>query len=329
MISRSQRSQGEHSLPLMRSLPTGSRQPRVGLPTPLTSFVGRTREIAAIHALLQQAGVRLVTLTGPGGVGKTRVAIRVAEESAGDFSDGLLFVSLAELRDPGLLARTVAASLGLTEIPTQDAAPTVSAFLREQSFLLILDNIEHLLPDVAPVVAAWLSQCRLLSVMATSRSTLRISGEHVVGITPLDVPAQADLASLDQLGSVPSIQLFVDRANAAREGFVLTPAIASDVAAICELLDGLPLAIELAAARMQLLPPGALLSRFERRLPILTGGPVDQPPRLQTMERAISWSYALLTPEEQRVFRRLAVFSGGFPSREQRPSTPAIRVRST
>jgi excisionase family DNA binding protein len=281
----------------------------VALPTPLTSFLGRERDIAAIGQLLSTA--RLLTLTGPGGTGKTRLALRVAGDLASLFADGVAFVPLAAVADPLLIPSAIAQKLGVREHGDRPITERAMAALRDRQLLLVLDNFEHVLP-AAPFVAKLLAACPALSVLVTSRTTLRLSGEQRVPVSPLILPDPATMASAATTGQADAVQLFVQRAQAAQPEFVLTDENASAVAAICRRLDGLPLAIELAAARSSVLPPQALLERLERRLSLLTGGPRDAPARLRTMRDAVAWSYDLLTEEEQALFRRSAVFAGGW-----------------
>ena len=298
-----------HPVPLV---PVPDRErPRPHLPLPLTSFVGREREVVAACDILRRPGVRLVTLTGPGGVGKTRLAIRVATEVANDFPDGVWFVALAPVRDATLVAATLAQTLGIGETPTRSIEEGLRAFLRERRALLVLDNLEHLL-DAGPLIAGLLSACPSLTMLATSRAVLRVSGEHGVAVPPLPVSPVDSASGRDRRLASDAVRLFVERASAARSDFTVTETEAPTVTAICEKLDGLPLAIELAAARVTSLSLTALLTLVERRLALLTGGPRDQPVRLRSMRDAIAWSHDLLTPEEQALFRRLAVFVGGF-----------------
>ncbi|MEZ4530818.1 MAG: LuxR C-terminal-related transcriptional regulator [Thermomicrobiales bacterium] len=281
------------------------------LPLPLTSFVGRARELTIVGALLNRTDVRLVTLTGPGGVGKTRLALRVAEEWQAEFTDGVAYVPLADERDPDRLAAVVAESIGGFGQTTGDPADAVESYLASRAYLLILDNFEHLL-EAAPVLARWLSHCPWLTILVTSRFCLRVSGEHEVAIRPLPLPVAETDCSLAALRAVPSVQLFLERAQAARSDFALNPANAAAIAALCSRLEGLPLAIELAAARMSHMGPGDLLERLGGRLPLLMDGPHDQPDRLRSLERAIAWSFDLLTTSEQILLQQLSVFAGGF-----------------
>ena len=296
--------QAQRPIPLRPSPPP---ERPASLPLPLTSFVGREIEIDAVAALTCRAGVRLVTLTGPGGVGKTRLAIRVTEQIAPEFPDGVWFVPLAAVPSAELVAASVAQVLEV-ELTGDDAIEQeIARFIGGKRTLVIMDNLEHLL-DCGAVVVGLLGACPRLTVLATSRAVLRLSGEHVVRVPPLAV---SDTATP---GADPSesMRLFVERAEAADSAFAMTPANAEAVSAVCRRLDGLPLAIELAAARVAAFPPAQLLARLARGQPLLTEGPRDAPPRQQAMHDAIGWSYGLLTSEHQALFRRLAVFAGGF-----------------
>jgi non-specific serine/threonine protein kinase len=278
---------------------------------PLTSIIGREREIAQVVDLLRREDVRLVTLTGAGGIGKTRLATEIARLLGGDFPDGVAFVPLATLRDPDLVISTIAQAVGVREFPDQSSIKRLRMGLSDATLLLVLDNLEQV-PSAMPAIAELLEGCAALKILATSRGVLRILGEREVPLTPLPIASARRSTSLEAIGQLPSVRLFVDRAAAVRPGFALTEANAATISAICRRLDGLPLAIELAAMRSRLLSPAAILSRLEKRLSFLTSGAATQPERLQTLRNAIVWSYDLLSLGEQRLFRRLGVFAGGF-----------------
>ena len=290
-------------------------QPRAGLPTappiPLTPLIGREREEATVTRLLRQEEVRLVTLTGTGGVGKTHLALQVAATLRPAFPDGVVFVNLAPLRDPDLALPTIAQALGVIEAGGQSLHMRVLTFLAAKQALLLLDNYEQVVA-AAPVVTDLLASCPYLTVLTTSRVPLHVRGEHEVAVPPLAVPDPARLPDPAPLARVAAVALFAARARAGKPDFAVSVANGAAVAEICARLDGLPLAIELAAARVKLFPPPALLRRLaHHRLELLVGGARDLPERQRTLRATIDWSYSLLQADEQALFARLSVFTGG------------------
>jgi non-specific serine/threonine protein kinase len=278
--------------------------------------VGREREALAVGDLLRQPAVRLLTLTGPGGVGKTRLAVSVADQISEEFPDGIYFAPLAAVRDPALVAGSIARTLGVRDAGYRPLLGGIAAFLHEKRTLLVLDNFEHLITS-APLVAELLARCPNLTCLVTSRTLLRVSGERAFPVLPLPLPSTADATTVERATASPAVRLFATRAQAVRPDFEITTANAAAVEAICRRLDGLPLALELAAARVRHLTPDELASRLlgeeqGAALRMLTGGPRDAPDRQQTLRYAIAWSHHLLAPEERLLFRRLAVFVGGF-----------------
>jgi predicted ATPase len=281
------------------------------LPAPRWPLVDRVQELQVVNGLLRQADVGLVTLTGPGGVGKTSLALAAAHASASQFADGAAFVSLETLTDTALIRSTLVQQLRIPVPPGGTLDETLLAFFGSRQMLLVVDNVEQLV-TAAPLAGQILEQAPGLKVLATSREPLRVRGEKVVTVAPLALPEAGAAVDLGTLATVPAVALFVACAREARPDFELTEANAAAVAEICRRLDGLPLALQLAAARLTVLSPVALLARLERRLTLLTHGPRDLPERQQTLRATIAWSYDLLAGAEQRLFRQLGVFVGGF-----------------
>src|SRR5271170_3023962 len=282
------------------------------LPAQRTAFIGREREAADLRQLLGRADVHLVTLTGPGGIGKTRLALQVAGEMADQFPGGVCFVGLSMIGELGLIASAIALAVGVRETGNTSPQETLIEYMAglSQPMLLLLDNFEHLVA-AASVVAQMLTAGPKLKVVVTSQAPLHIYGEHEFPVPPLALPDPKSIAPLEEISRLPAIALFVERAQAVKNQFALTRENAPAVAAICSQLDGLPLAIELAAARIKLISPSAMLARLESRLNLLTGGARDLPTRQQTLRNTVDWSYSLLNGAEQTLFRRLSVFTGG------------------
>lgn len=290
----------------------GREDERVRIPLPSSAIIGRDEELETISRWLTQERYRLVTLTGPGGVGKTRLALEVARRVAPDFPDGTYVVALASVSSASRVATTTAQALGVRQNFGESLQASLRRFIGNQRVLLVMDNFEHVLPAALDVVADLLVSCPNLTVLATSRTPLRLHSEVQLAVQPLPTRVGGDAVSPEDASRIGSVQLFIMRARHVREDAALTEDNAGVVVDICHHLDGLPLAMELAAVRMKHLTPHALMRRLERRLPLLTGGDQDLPERHRTLRETIAWSYDLLPAGTQAVFRRLAVFVGGW-----------------
>ncbi len=297
----------------LADLPARESEPRRNnLPVQRTAFIGRERETADLCQLLGRTAVHLVTLTGPGGIGKTRLALQAAGEMVDQFPGGVCFVALSAIGERGLIVSAIAQAMGVHKTGNTSPQENLMESLRglSQPMLLVLDNFEHLV-SAAPLVAQMLTASPKLKVVVTSQAPLHIYGEHEFPVPPLALPDPKSIPSLEVLSRLPAIELFVERAQAVKHQFALTRENVAAVAAICSRLDGLPLAIELAAARIKLLSPSAMLARLESRLSLLTGGARDLPTRQQTLRNTVEWSYGLLNDAEQTLLRRFSVFTGG------------------
>lgn len=301
---------GEGRTAASRSSPKAGRRVPRSLPVASTSLLGREQDVAEISKLLETAGVRLVTLTGPGGIGKTRLAVEVGTRLQARFSDGAVFVSLASIARPELVLPQVAAALNVSLEGARPTVDVVAEHLGDAPTLLVLDNLEQVV-GMGPELDHLLARCPGLEILGTSRTVLRLRAEHEYRVGPLTIPAFARRPALEELASLPAVQLFVDRARAVRNGFALTADNASAVAEICRRLDGLPLAIELAAARTRLLEPAALLGRLVRSLDVLGRGPEDLPERQRTLRATVEWSFGLLDAAELQFLATLSVFVEG------------------
>jgi predicted ATPase len=283
---------------------------RHNLPVQPTLLIGREKEVAAVQRLLQRQEVRLLTLTGPGGTGKTRLGLQVAAELSDQFADGVYFVNLAPISDPAFVVPTISQALDIREVAGQSLSERLKEELQQKQVLLVLDNFEQVV-SAALQVTDLLGVCPKLKVLVTSREVLRVRAEHEFAVPPLALPDPTHQPELAQLLQYAAVALFIQRAQAVKPAFQVTAANAPAVAEICVRLDGLPLAIELAAVRIKLLPPQALLARLGQRLVVLTGGAKDVPARQLTLRNTIEWSHQLLDAQEQQLFRRLSAFVGG------------------
>ena len=289
--------------------PVRSLETPTNLPASRTSFVGRAREVARVRELLKGSG--LLTLTGPGGSGKTRLALQAARELLGDYPDGVFFVELAPITDPRLVPSAVADSVGARAEGARPVLDTLRDHVRDRELLLVVDNFEQVI-EAGSVVADLLTAAPRMRILVTSREPLHVTGEQELAVPPLSLPDTGQPAAPEHVLLFESVALFAQRAAAVDAGFRITEANAPVVAELCRRLDGLPLAIELAASRVKVLQPEAILERLEHRLELLIGGPVDVPARQRTLREAIGWSHDLLDEPERAVFRRLSVFAGGW-----------------
>jgi predicted ATPase/class 3 adenylate cyclase len=307
--------------------PLRSIAPPSNLPAQPTSLIGREKEILAVRSLLLREDVHLITLTGPGGTGKTRLALSVASQSLNYFSGGVFFVPLAPLTDYNLVASSIADALRVEEVAGEPLVQSILKYLDGRRVLLVLDNFEHVLA-AAPLIGRLLESCPGVKLIATSRALLHISGEHDFPVPALSLAHPGRPHTAESVSSSEAVALFVERARMARPGFTLTDDNASIIAEICDRLDGLPLAIELAAARSRVISPQAILERLTHRLRLLTGGPRDRPERQQTIRAAIDWSYNLLEEAERAVFKSMSVFAGGFDTEAASAVGAAVEAES-
>jgi predicted ATPase len=302
---------------------TAEEQPATrltNLPTPPTALIGRVHEIEQACTWLRTPAARLVTLTGPGGTGKTRLALHIGAELLDAFPDGVWLVELARLADPALVPQAIAAVLGLREEPERPLSLTLNAALREKQLLLLLDNCEHVIEACAHIVESLLQGCPRLRILTSSRELLGIAGEASIRVPPLAVPHSRELPAIEQLIDYEAVRLFVERARAVQPQFGVTPENALVIVQVCQRLDGIPLALELAAARVRVLTVEQIAARLNDRFRLLAGGSRTALPRQQTLQALIDWSYDLLIEDEQVLLRALTVLPAAGHLRQPRPS---------
>lgn len=304
--------------------------PKHNLPVQASPLIGREQDLVETRSRLLSTDVRLLTLVGTGGTGKTHLALAVARDLLGDFAQGVFLVDLSPLREVPLVLPAIARTIGVLDghgAGSDSLFTRIRRALRQKPVLLVLDNVEHLLP-AGPQVGELLEGCPHLKVLATSREPLRLRWEHVFRVSPLTLPDLRRMPVPEELTQVPAVTLFVQRSQRVNPDFVLNERNAAAVAELCVRLDGLPLAIELAAGRSRLLSPQAMVTRLQRRFDLLTSGAQDQPRRHQTLRAAVDWSYDLLLSEEQALFRRLSVFLGGWTLEAAEAVAAAAMVNS-
>ena len=309
---RSAPSLGDEEAPWRVSTPEIPQQPRSNLPATFTSLIGRDKDIAAVQDYLTNPDIRLVTLIGAPGIGKTRLSIASASKSLADFPDGVFFVALAPLDQPSLIPSAIAQALGYIEKNNLSPEERLIEGIANKRMLLVLDNCEHLIEDVAPLASSLLSACSRLKILTTSREALQIPGEWLYSVPALDMPKEYSIVDVETVSEFPALVLFAERARAARSDFALNAENIRAVASICSQLDGLPLAIELIAARVKTLSIEQIAARLDDRFALLTSGSRIAPSRQQTLRATLDWSYELLTETERELFRQLSVFVGGF-----------------
>jgi predicted ATPase/transcriptional regulator with XRE-family HTH domain len=309
---RSAPSQRDEEAPWRTSTPEIPQHPRSNLPATFTSLIGRDKDIAAVHDYLTNPDIRLVTLIGPGGIGKTRLSIASASKSLADFPDGVFFVALAPLDQPSLIPSAISQALGYIEKNNLSPEERLKEGIGNKRMLLVLDNCEHLIEDVARLASSLLSACSRLRILTTSREALQIPGEWLYSVPVLDLPKKNSVVDMETISEFPALVLFAERARAVRSDFALNAENIRAVASICSQLDGLPLAIELIAARVRTLSIEQIAARLDDRFAFLTSGSRIASSRQQTLRATLDWSYELLTEPERELFRQLSVFVGGF-----------------